>query len=131
MRERLTAAGGLPDTLTVSWDCFGLVQALADDRADQNPSMFAAFMFAAESAKEGKDAIGWAPSAPIMTGMGGDHLGRGPEDPDELADSLAGLASELSVALVAAARQASDPGDRRACEQAACQASRIGELLAG
>ena len=131
MRERLAAVGGLSDTLTVSWDCFELVQALADDRADQNPSMFAAFMFAAESAKEGKEAVGSAPSAPIMTGMSGDHLGRGPDDPGELADRLAELASELSVTLVAAARKASDSGDRQACEQAARQASRIGELLVG
>jgi hypothetical protein len=131
MRERLGAVDGLADTLAVSWDCFELMQALTDKHADQDPGMFAAFMFAAASATEGRDAIGLAPSLPSITGPSADHRERDPGDPGKLADSLVGLTSELGATLLRAARQASDPGDRRACEHAARQASRIGELLAG
>lgn len=131
MRECLGAVGGLTDTLAVSWDCFELVQAMADDHADQDPGMFAALMFAAESAADGRDAVGSAPSASAISGMSADHHNRDSSDPSKLADGLAGLASALSATLLTAACHASDPGDRRACEHAARQASRIGELLAG
>jgi len=48
----------------------------------------------------------------------------------EVAGELAGLVSILGTRLRAAAAQADDPGDRRACEHAAREAGRICDLLA-
>jgi hypothetical protein len=129
MRARLGAAGNLADILAVGWDAFDLVQAVADSCADRSPGMFAAFLFAAVSAVEGRDACGFAPSIPAGPGMPAEQAGPGPGDVDEVAGVLGGLVAVLGSKLQAAAGQADDPGDRRACEHAVQQAGQIRDLL--
>jgi hypothetical protein len=130
LRVRLGAVDGVADTFAAGWDTFELIQAVADDCADRAPDTFAAFMFAAASAAEGRDAVGFAPSMPAGPGMPVGHPGSGAGDTHEIADKLVGLVSALGTRLQAAAGQAEDPGDRRACEHAAREADRIRALLA-
>lgn len=129
LRARLAAAERLADTLAVVWDAFSFIQAVADNCAEFEPGMFAAFMFAAASAVGGRDALGFAPSMPSSLGVPSDPAGPDAADPYEFADGLAGLASALRTRLRAAAAQAQDPGDRRACERAACEAGHVSDLL--
>jgi hypothetical protein len=127
---RLAAADEVADMLAAGWDTFELVQAVADDYADRAPDTFAAFMFAAVSAAEGRDALGFAPSMPTSPGTSVGYARSDVGDAREIADELADLVSALKTRLQAATGQADDPGDRRACEHAAREAGRICDLLA-
>lgn len=129
MRARLGAADGVADMLAAGWDAFELVQAVADDYADREPGMFAAFMFTAASAAEGRDAVGFAPSMPCNPSAPASQAGPDAGDAHEVAGELAGLTSALGSRLQAAAGEAEDPGDRHACQYAAREADRIGHLL--
>jgi len=71
------------------------------------------------------------PSAPAIDAATADGLKFPADDVSEVADALAGLASALSARLQATAQLAADNGDRTACQNAARDADRIGELLAG
>lgn len=127
---RFSAAGGIPDTLAASWDCFELVQALADAYADQAPDMFAAFMLVAVAAADGQDAIGSAPSMPDGPGEPGPLVDADGRDVRETADELASFMTVLSRLLETAASCAGNPGDRETCGQAARAARHIRDLLA-
>jgi hypothetical protein len=130
LRDRLDAAGCVTDTLAAGWDTFALVEVIADDYADRAPDKFAAFLFAAASAAEGRDSIGFAPSMPASPGI---PIGFAESDSRDMCDvvgELADLVSILGTRLQAAAHRADSPGDRRACEHAARDAGRICDLLA-
>jgi hypothetical protein len=129
MQERLGAAGNLADTLAAAWDAFGFVQAAADGCAGQAPELFAAFLFAAAAAAEGRDTVGFAPSMPAEPGGPAGQVASG-RGVDEIADELAGLAAVLDRRLQAAATWADNRADCQACKQAAGQARIIGDLLA-
>jgi hypothetical protein len=129
MRERLSAAEGVGNTLAAGWDAFELVQAVASESAGLTPGMFPAFMFAAASAAEGRDAVGFAPSMPATPGQPACLTRPDSADAHQIADDLAGLVTALGLRLHAAADQAVDPGDRRACEDAGREADRIRHLL--
>jgi hypothetical protein len=130
LEARLGAAGTVADTLAVAWDIFELVQVVANGCADRDPGLFAAFLFTAAAAAEGRDAAGFAPSMPDTPGPlvgqpDWDRISVG-----EIADQLAALAGALGRRLELAAGRAGDPGDRRGCAHAARQAHQIHELLA-
>jgi hypothetical protein len=130
VEQHLRAADGVADVLAAGWEIFHLVGALAAACADQAADLYPAFMFARGAAVDGRNAIAFAPSVPAVGAAlsGGAVLSTG--DVSEVADALAGLASALSMRLQATARLAEDDGDRIACENAACDADRISELLA-
>ena len=131
IERQLLDADGVADVLAVGWEIFELVGALAGASAGQAIDMYPAFMFARGSAVDGRNAIAAAPSLPAdrPTVAGIPVLSVG--EVEEVADALAGLASALSARLREAARLAADDGDRIACEDAALDADRIRELLAG
>jgi hypothetical protein len=129
MRERVGAAEGVGEALAAGWDAFELVQAVASQSADLAPDMFPAFMFAAASAAEGRDAVGFAPSMPASLGEPARLTGPESADAHQVADELADLVTALGVRLHAAAHHAVDPGDRHACAHAASEADRIRHLL--
>jgi hypothetical protein len=129
MRARLSAAANLPDTLAAGWDAFELVQAVADAHAEQAPDLFAAFMFAAASAADGRDAVGFAPSMLATPGTPAGPASPGQGEAYEAADQIVGLMAVLASRLQEAAGQAQDPADRQACDQAAYEAERILDLL--
>jgi hypothetical protein len=130
LSARLSAVCTLVDTLAVAWDIFDLVQVVANGYADREPSMFAAFLFTAASAAEGRDAVGFAPSIPDSPGMPVEQPAWDIASPSEIADQVAGLAGVLGRRLDLAAGQAVDLGDRRACAHAARQACQVHDLLA-
>jgi hypothetical protein len=127
--RHLSEADGVAGVLAVGWEIFELVGVLAAAGADKAADMYPAFMFARGSAVSGRNAIALAPSLPAdraaLSGVPALSAG----DVEVVADALAGLASALSARLREAARLAADDGDRIACEGAALDADRIGELL--
>jgi hypothetical protein len=129
-QARLEAASDLPGLLAAAWDAFSLLLAACQDSEDRSTELFAAFAFAAAAAAEGRLAIDGAPSLPPTPGQNASGGASGEPDPDKLADALAGLADKLSQRLLSAAREAADPGDRDACQDAAAQAARVCEILA-
>jgi hypothetical protein len=130
VEQHLGEADGVADVLTVAWEIFDLVGALAAACAERTTDMYPAFVFARSAAVDGRNAVAFAPSVPTVGAAlsGRPVLWTG--DVSEVADALAGLASALSMRLRATARLAADDGDRVACENAARDADRISELLA-
>lgn len=131
IEQHLREADGVADVLAVAWEVFDLVGALAAACTEQAADMYSAFMFARGAAVNGRNAIAFAPSMPAVRAASFGNPELSASDVDEVADILAALASALSGRLKAAARLAADDGDRIACENAARDADRIGELLAG
>jgi len=85
---------------------------------------------AAAAAAQGRLVLASAPS--LAAGYHGETGCEGSVTADlqDVADGLAGLAGVLAAGLSSAARQAADPGDRDACEQAGAEAARVCGLLA-
>ena len=129
LRARLDTAGTVADALAVAWDIFELVQVVANRCAGREPGLFAAFLFTAAAAAEGRDAAGFAPSIPDIPGISVDQPGWEGATTAEIADQVAGLMTVLGRRLELAAGDAAVPGDRRACAHAARQASQIHHLL--
>jgi len=126
--ERMLHAAGLAPTLDVAYDTFeDMLQVL---RAHEDPAscLFAAFVMAAASAADGRDAVLFAPSLPPH---------RGNEDPaalvgesaEAVADGVAKLSRLLAARLAQAGESAADPGDQAACADAARSADEIYHLL--
>jgi len=130
IRSWLEAAAGLAELLEVAWDAFSLMLAACQECEGQSVELFAAFAFAASAAATGRRVLVAAPSLPPRQGNGTGHEAIVQHDVEEIGDGLAGLAHLLGVRLSAAVGQAPDPGDRRACQDAAAEAARICELLA-
>jgi hypothetical protein len=130
IRLRLEAADGLAELLEVAWDAFSLMLAACQECESQSDELFAAFAFAASAAATGRRVLVAAPSLPPRRGNGTGHEAIVRPDLEEIGDGLAGLAHLLSVGLSAAASQAREPRDRRACQDAAAESVRICELLA-
>jgi hypothetical protein len=132
--QRLQHAAGLAAVLDAAYDAFeDMLQAI---RACEDPAsgLFAAFVMAAASAADGRDAILFAPSLP--PGQGSNTPATSNEEPaGESAASIAGAAAGLSRVLAArlteAWETAADPGDRAACADAVCCAQSIAGLLGG
>jgi hypothetical protein len=130
IRLRLEAAGGLAELLEVAWDAFSLMLAACQECEGQSVELFAAFAFAASAAATGRRVLIAAPSLPPRPGCGTGHEASVQHDLEEIGDGLAGLAHLLGMCLASAASQAREPGDRRACQEAAADSARISELLA-
>jgi hypothetical protein len=133
-RDRLEQAAGLAAVLDAAYDAFESMRLAF--RVHENPAsgLFAAFVIAAASAADGRDAVAFAPSMPARRRRGAAETGQGPlgEDSAEpFAGEAVGLSQVLVACLVRAAGSASDPGDRGACEQAARCACEICDLLGG
>ena len=130
IRRRLAGADGLPAVLAAGWDIFELIATIASASADASPDMYAAFTFARGAAVSGRNAIAFAPSMPPISGGAGHELPKPAGDVYEIADDVAGLASDLSMRMRQEAKLAADAADRSACESAASEAERVAQLLA-
>jgi hypothetical protein len=135
-QARMEAAYGVPAILAASYSAFDqLLLAIREDeeRAD---GLFAAFVMAAASAADGRDALTAAPSLPLPLPRPGDLIS-GAGDPaglvsiDDVADELAGLSQVLMTRLGHAASHSADRSDQAACAEAARSAEAIRSLLAG
>jgi hypothetical protein len=130
IHQRLADADGLPAVLSVSWEIFELVGTIAAASAGQSPGMYAAFTFARGAAVSGRNALAFAPSLPAVSGEPRHRPLKPAGDVDEIAGTLADLASAVSVRLRESAGRAAADGDRSACEDAAGEAERIAWFLA-
>ena len=131
--QRLQDAAGLAAILDAAYDAFeDMLQAI---RSHEDPAsgLFAAFLMAAASAADGRDAILFAPSLPPAQGNSTPAGDQGPagESAASIAGAAAGLSRVLAARLTEARETAADPGDRAACADALCCAQSIAGLLAG
>jgi hypothetical protein len=118
------------ELLDAGFAAFEVIRRVARAYEDQAPDLFAAFMIAAGTAVEGRNALHDAPSLPPVR--------RSPPpattvsrsaDADHIADKLAALAALLAQRLSEAAAQAGLVGDRDTCQHATRAAARIYQLL--
>ena len=133
-RDRLEQAAGPAAVLDAAYDAFEGMRLAFRVHEDPASGLFAAFVMAAASAADGRDAVAFAPSMPPRRRHGAAETGQGPpgEDSSErFAGEAAGLSQVLEACLARAAGPASNPGDRSACEQAARCACEIYDLLGG
>ena len=133
-RDRLEQAAGLAAVLDAAYDAFESMRLAFRVHEDPASSLFAAFVMAAASAADGRDAVAFAPSMPPRRRYGAAGTGPGPpggDSSERFADEAARLSQLLGAWLARAAGSASDPGDRGACERAARCACEICDLLGG
>jgi hypothetical protein len=127
----LLSASELTDIISASWAAFECIWLCADDFADQATAHFVTWMAAAAPTCEGRDALYRAPSMPATVPHPG-TIPRIVEEREDAAARLVGaLAALLEQRLGAAARQATEPEDARACARAAQAAAEIRELFGG
>jgi hypothetical protein len=133
-QQRLQHAAGLPAILDAAYYAFEDMLLAIRSHEDPASGLFAAFMMAAVSAADGRDAILFAPSLPpgrgSSTPAAGDQGSAG-ENAVSIAGAAAGLSCVLAARLTEAWEVAADPGDRAACADAVSCAQRIHDLLAG
>lgn len=131
LEQRLRDAVGVAGVLAAGWEIFEFAAAAAAASAGQAADLYPAFTFARGSAVSGRKAIALAPSLPAGLLALPENTVPYAGEADQVADALAGLAAALGKRLREAARLTVDPDDRTACEDAARDADRISELLAG
>jgi hypothetical protein len=128
---RLQDARPLPELLAASFDAFEAIRVLGRGSENIVPSLFAAFMTAADAAVDGREAITIAPS---MSPSPGGTLATSPlaadAGIDTITDALAALGALLDERLADAADRALITGDRAACQEAAEAGRRIHQLMA-
>jgi hypothetical protein len=130
IHQRLVNADGFPALLAAARDTFELVQATASAGAAGSPDLYPAFTFARGAAVNGRNALAFAPSMPLIPADAASRPAKPADDVDKIADALADLASTLSIRLQESAELAADPADRTACQNAAREADEISSLLA-
>jgi len=131
LERRLRDAVGVVGVLAAGWEIFEFAAAVAAVGAGQAADLYPAFTFARGSAVSGRNAIALAPSLPARILAPAEGPALAADEADETADAIARLAAVLSERLREAARFAADPNDQAACQDAARNAARICELLAG
>jgi hypothetical protein len=127
---RLRGSTAPADLLDAGFDAFEFIRLVARACEDLAPELFAAFMTAAGTAVEGRNALGDAPSLPPPTGPPPAITKSATVDADQTADELAALAALLAQRLAEASAQTLREGDRAACQHATHAAADIHRLLA-
>jgi hypothetical protein len=128
---RLRGARSLPGLLAASFGAFETIRVLARGSEDMVPSLFAAFMTAADAAVDGRQALTLAPSLSLASGVTPVTIPpAATAGIDAIADALAALGKLLEECLAHAAARALIPGDRAACQEAAEAGRRIHQLMA-
>lgn len=135
-RVRLRAAGEVPAILTAAYGAFDQLLLVIREHEQQAEGLFAAFVMAAASAADGRDALTSAPSLPLPlprpTASSRKPVSlNGQVSIDTVADQLAGLSQVLADRLMLVTRQTPDPRDQAACDEAARSAVTVRALLAG
>lgn len=130
--ERLNAAIDLPGVLDSAYGAFEDVLAVLRHHQEDDEAAFAAFIFSASAAANGRDWIAWAPALPSVSP---------PRDSaDDLLDSacvtdvvlaIAEVSAELARRLTKCAATATDLEDRACCGHAAAEAAAIHALMSG
>jgi len=128
---RVRSSDTLAELLEAGFDAFEVIRLVARACEDRAPDLFAAFMTAAGTAVEGRNALNGAASLPpARTGPPPAPTVSAETSADRIADELAALAALLAQRLAEARVQAVLAGDRAACQHATHAAAGIHRLLA-
>jgi hypothetical protein len=128
--SRLRSGTALAELLDAGFDAFEVIRLVARACEDREAELFAAFMTAAGTAVEGRNALGDAPSLPPATGPPPAVALSATAAAGQIADELAALAALLAQRLAEEGALAVREGDRAACQHAANAATDIHRLLA-
>ena len=130
-RQCLQEADGLAAVLDAAYAAFEGILSVIHPVQDPASSLFAAFVLAAASAADGRNALALAPSLaghpPVA--MPAEQQPWSGEPPERVAGVVAGLSRLVAERLTQAADSASDADDEAACRNAARNARDICGLL--
>jgi hypothetical protein len=126
---RLRRPAPVAVTLAHSLAAFETIRLLVRAYEDKVPSLFAAFMTAADAAVDGREALMAAPSLSTLPEAAPAAEPAGDGRVDEVIDAVASVSAVLSAALARVAALALAPGDRTACGHAARAAGRIHQAM--
>jgi hypothetical protein len=127
---RVATSTAIPGLLDAGFDAFEVIRQLARGCENRAPELFAAFMVAATTAVEGRNALNGAPSLPPASAPAPSPTVNPAGDVGHVADQLASLATLLADRLSAASAHADVADDKDACERAAQAAAHIRQTLA-
>jgi hypothetical protein len=132
-QQRLEQAGDLAAVLDAAYGAFEAMVSVIHLVQDPASGLFAAFMMAAASAANGRNALALAPSLPghPLIAVPADQRPASGAPPGRVAEVVAGLSDLVAERLAQAAACAPEAGDRAACRHAAHSARDICGLLSG
>ena len=130
-QHRLQHASDLAAVLDAAYEAFEGMLSVIHPVQDPASGLFAAFVMAAASAANGRNALALAPSLPghPLTAVPAEQRPWPGEPPERVAEVVAGLSQLVAGHLAQAAACAPDTGDRAACRHAAQSARDICGLL--
>ena len=130
-RQRLQEADGLAAVLDAAYEAFEGMLSVIHPVQDPASSLFAAFVMAAASAADGRNAVALAPSLPRhpLLAVPAEQQPWSGEPPERVAEMVAGLSHLVAERLTQAAASVPDTGDQAACLHAAQSAREICGLL--
>ena len=128
---RLQQASDLAAVLDAAYEAFEGMVSVIHPVQDPASSLFAAFVMAAASAANGRNALALAPSLPghPLAAVPAEQRPPPGEPPERVAEVVAVLSHLVAERLGRAAASAPDSGDRAACRAAAESARDICGLL--
>jgi hypothetical protein len=130
-QQHLLEADGLADVLDAAYGAFeGMLSAIYTVQ-DPASGLFAAFVMAAASAANGRNALALAPSLPghPLLAVPAEQQPWSGEPPERVAEVVAALSTLVAERLTQAAASAPDTGDQAACLNAAQSAREICGML--
>ncbi|MGH3294836.1 MAG: hypothetical protein ACRDP7_23860 [Trebonia sp.] len=130
-QQHLREADGLAAVLDAAYAAYEGMLSVIHLVQDPASGLFAAFVMAAASAADGRNALALAPSLPgrpLLAVPAGQQPGLG-EPPERVAEVVTRLSQLIAERLTQAAASAADTGDRDACRHAAQRARDICGLL--
>ena len=130
-RQHLQEADGLAAVLDAAYGAFEGMLSVIYPVQDPASGLFAAFVMAAASAADGRNALALAPSLPghpMLAVPAGQRPWSG-EPPERVAEVVATLSTLVAERLTHAAASAPDAGDQAACRNAAQSARDICGML--
>ena len=130
-QRRLQQASDLAEVLDAAYEAFEAMLSVIHRVQDPASGWFAAYVMAAASAANGRNAVALAPSLPHRP-LPAVHARQRPwpvEQPERVAEVMAGLSHMVAGRLARAAADAPDIDDQIACGHAARSARDICGLL--
>jgi hypothetical protein len=129
--QRLQEADGLAAVLDAAYEAFEGMLSVIHPVQDPASDQFAAFVMAAASAANGRNALALAPSLPghPLLAVPAERQPWSGEPPERVAEVVAGLSHLAAERLADAAASAPDTSDVAACRDAAQSAREICGLL--
>jgi hypothetical protein len=130
-QQRLREAGGLAAVLDAAYGAFEGMLSVIYPVQDPASGLFAAFVMAAASAANGRNALALAPSLPgrPLFAVPAEQQPWSGEPPERVAEVVATLSHLIAERLMHAAASAPDTGDQTACRNAAQSARDICGML--